>query len=350
MAAEHACGFDAVNVTVTKLRFHKSATAAASDPGWTEIALQPARRINIAQMNNGALESLSSAALVPGYYAQTRLVLDPNNNNDTTNSVVPAGSSTEVPLQTQTIATEGISLGQGFDLANGQNMTLIADIDACRSVVPSGANRYLLRPIVKALPTVKNGITGFVDTSLMGSNVLVTAQQNGAIVRATAPDPATGEFKLTRLDPGAYDVVVTANGRAAAVITTVPVASALSTTALSTAAAPITMAPSATGHISVILKLTPSSTIQPPFGSARQDFASGVSAVIGFRVGNLETGEATFPKLPMAAPQVAAYRAASVLSFSPQADVFPAVASYSIRASAPGYATEIPATKPAIAD
>lgn len=350
LAADHACGFDAVYVTVTKLRFHKSATAVASDLGWTEVALQPARRINIAQMNNGALESLTSLALVPGYYAQTRLVLDPNTNNDNTNSVIPAGSSSEVPLQTQAIATEGILLGQGFDLGNNQAMTLIADFDACRSVVPTGTDEYLLRPVIKALPTVKNGISGFVDTSLLGSHVMVTAQQNGTIVRSTAPDAATGEFKLARLDPGSYDVVVTADGRAAAVIATVPVTSAVGTTALSTAAAPITMVAGASGHIPVILQLTPASTVQPAFGSARQDFASGVTATIGFRVGNLSNGKATFVKMPMVAPQLAVYSASHPLTFTSQPNVLPAITSYAIRASAPGYATEYPATLPAIAD
>ena len=66
MVAEPACGFDAVNVTVTKVRFHMSATAAASDPGWTEIALQPARRINLAKMGNGALEALATAGTDAG--------------------------------------------------------------------------------------------------------------------------------------------------------------------------------------------------------------------------------------------------------------------------------------------
>ncbi|MDB5920484.1 MAG: hypothetical protein JWR40_4718, partial [Massilia sp.] len=225
IAAEPACGFDAVNVTVTKIRFNASATAAPGDAGWTEIAVQPARRINIAQLNNGAILNVATAALFPGHYAQTRLVLDPNSNNDTTNSVVLAGTTAELPLLTQAASTDGIAIGPGFDIANGQSMTLISDFDACRSVVPNNGNQYLLRPVINAVPTAKNGITGFVDTSMLGSHVRVTAQQNGVIVRATDPDPATGAFILSRIDPGSYDVVVTADNRAAAVIAAVPVAS-----------------------------------------------------------------------------------------------------------------------------
>lgn len=350
LAAEPACGFDAVNVTVTKIRFHKLATAVATDAGWTEIALQPARRINIAKMDNGALTALGTAILAPGHFAQTRLVLDANSNGDTTNSVVIAGTTTEVPLRTQAVAQDGIAVGPGFDIANGQSLDLIADFDACRSVVPTSNNQYLLRPAIQALPTVKNGINGFVDTSLLGSHVRVTAQQNGVIVRATAPDPVSGQFMLTRLDPGTYDVVVTADGRASSVISAVPVTSAVSTTALNSSAAPIVMVASATGYISALLELHPSSTVQPAYGSARQTLASGTSVVIGYRMGNLATGFVTFTILPLVAPQWAPYNASGPLAFMSQLEVAPALPSYLVSASAPGYVDERALAIPAIAD
>jgi hypothetical protein len=348
MAGEPACGFDAVNVTVTKMRFNASATAAASDPGWTEIAVQPARRINIAQMRNGAIQSLASAALLPGHYAQTRLVLDPNTNNDTTNSVVLAGTTAELPLLTQAAATDGIAVGPGFDIANGQSMTLIADFDACRSVVPNNGNQYLLRPVIKAVPTAKNGITGFVDTSLLGSHVRVTAQQNGVIVRATDPDPVTGAFALSRIDPGSYDVVVTADDRAASVIAAVPVASAVGTTALNTAATPIALQAAPGGFILATLGLSPVSTVEPAFGSASQKFASGLSVAIGYCVADLATGAVNFRKVPMAAPQLAVYSSTSPLAFTVQPNIAPAVTSYTVAATAPGYTTRVTGTLAAV--
>lgn len=349
MAAEPACGFDAVNVTVTKLRVHASANAAAGDAGWTEIPLTPARRINISQLRNGAVQDLATVPLPPGTYGQVRLVLDPNNNHDLTNSVIVAGTTTEVPLLTQTVATDGIAIGGAtVDVADAKTVNLVAAFDGCHSVVPFNKTTYLLRPVIAASPTEKNGIDGFVATSLLGSNVRVTAQQDGVIRRAVLPDPATGEFMLARLVPGNYDIVVTANGRAASIISGVPVATASSVTALNNAASPIAMQPSATGHIYTNLILTPASTTQPGFGYASQNIAAQ-TMTISYNVGDLADGAARFLNLPLSAPQLAPYTAGGPLVFTAQPAVQPSTNVYNVGATAPGYQT-ISLPLPATAD
>ena len=40
-----ACGYDQVNVTVSKVRIHQSDTADDNTPGWTDITLNPARKL-----------------------------------------------------------------------------------------------------------------------------------------------------------------------------------------------------------------------------------------------------------------------------------------------------------------
>src|SRR5450756_442741 len=51
-----ACGFDAVNVTVVKVRVHQSSSATDTDAGWTDITLNPARKINLLNLTNGVLD------------------------------------------------------------------------------------------------------------------------------------------------------------------------------------------------------------------------------------------------------------------------------------------------------
>src|ERR1700756_4876606 len=53
-----ACGYDAVNVTVVKVRVHQSSTATDSDPGWSEVVLSPAKRLDLLSLTNGVLFEL----------------------------------------------------------------------------------------------------------------------------------------------------------------------------------------------------------------------------------------------------------------------------------------------------
>ncbi len=53
-----SCGYDAVYVTVEKVRVHQTAGAGDGDAGWSEIVLNPAQRIDLLSLTNGVLEEL----------------------------------------------------------------------------------------------------------------------------------------------------------------------------------------------------------------------------------------------------------------------------------------------------
>ena len=223
-----ACGFNAVNVSVSKVRAHLSGDATEDSGGWAEITLSPARKINLLDLTNGVVETLGETTLPAGHYTQLRLMLLANTGSSpTNNSVVLSGApGTEIALTTPSAVQSGIKLINEFDVAPGQRVDLVLDFDACKSVVRRGNGSYLLKPVIKVIPTVLNGINGFVDRSLLGSNVMVSAQVGGTVVRSTVPNTSTGEFMLARLAPGDYDVVITADDHATAIIGTVPVAEA----------------------------------------------------------------------------------------------------------------------------
>ena len=216
-----ACGFDEVNVTVSKVRVHQSNNASENAAGWTDITLNPARKINLLDLNdpthtNRALEFLGETPLEAGHYTQLRLVLVPNRGSSPpANSVVLSGQTTEIPLDTPSAVQSGIKLIHQFTVDSGQRVDLLLDFDACKSIVRTGNGKYKLKPVIKVIPFVLNGIDGFVDKTLLVNNVLVSAQVNGTIVRATVPNTQTGEFFLAHLDPTncpttCYDVVITA--------------------------------------------------------------------------------------------------------------------------------------------
>ncbi len=82
-----ACGYDHVYVTVQKVRVHQSSTAGDSEAGWSEVVLNPAKRIDLLTLTNGVLADLGQTPLPAGKYTQMRLVLGSDN------SVMPTGSS-----------------------------------------------------------------------------------------------------------------------------------------------------------------------------------------------------------------------------------------------------------------
>lgn len=334
-----ACGFDAVNVTVNKVRVNASGTASDTDGGWTDITLNPAKKINLLNLTNGVLESLGQTTLAAGHYSQLRLVLDPNTGNGMANSVIPTGG-VETTLSTPSAVQSGIKIVKEFDVAAGQTVDLVLDFDACKSVVTQGKDRYALKPVVKAVPTVAagTGITGFIAPSLLSAHVSVSAQQNGAIVGATVPDPTTGAFTLTNLAAGNYDVVITADNSAASVIGAVPV-TATGGTQLSTAAAPLTMAASATGSISGNVT-RPANATEAAYVAAKQTFAAGPTVTIRYAGADISTGAYTIANLPVAAPQYTAYTTTRPLVFAPATTVLPGAGKYKVEASGAGYTTK----------
>lgn len=332
-----ACGFDAVNITVSKVRVHQSASAADTDAGWTDITLNPARKINLLNLTNGALEALGETPLNAGHYTQLRLVLDANSGNKIANSVLPSGSTLEELLDTPSAVQSGIKLINEFDVTAGQRVDLVLDFDACKSVVSKGNGSYALKPVVKVIPTAVNGISGFVSPALLGSHVMVSAQQNGAIVSATVPNANTGEFFLARLATGNYDVVITADQRATSVVAAVPVSSTTATTILSTSIAPISLASSVMGTISGTATLTPFSTAEVAYVSARQSFAAGPTVVVKYQGADLLTGAYTLSNLPVTAPQYAVYSSSLPQVFAANTTTVPGTGKYRVDAAATGY-------------
>jgi hypothetical protein len=329
-----ACGYDAVNVTVNKVRVHQSASAPDTAAGWTDITLNPPRKINLLGLNNGVLDSLGETPLAAGQYTQLRLVLDPNTGSGFANSVVPTGG-VETTLVTPSAMQSGIKLVNQFNVASGQRVDLVLDFDACKSIVLNGAGVYMLKPVIRVSPFALNGIDGFVDPALLTSNVLVTAQQGGVVAQTTAPNAMTGEFLLARVAPGNYDVVITADGHATAVIATVPVTTGTSVVTVSASGTPITLPLSAAHIISGTVTLNPASSTAVAYTMAQQAVSTLPVVTVKSQAADLSSGAYSLT-LPIGAPQFATYAALPIVF----ANGTYTVGQYTDAASAAGYTTQ----------
>jgi len=256
-----ACGYDAVNITIERIRVHQSGNAGDNDPGWSEIVLTPARRVDLLTLTNGVLEHLGQTALPAGRYTQLRLVLATNSGTSPPpNSVKPTGGA-ETPLTTPSGQQSGLKLNANIDVGANQIADIVLDFDACRSIVPRGASgQYNLKPVIAVMPRVIDvgQVEGHVDATIAASSTTVSVQMNGAPVKATQP-ASDGRFVLYPVPVGSnYTLVVSASGRVTAVMTGVPVATT-APTVVSTSAVRIVppAANSAPGVVSGTVMTTP---------------------------------------------------------------------------------------------
>ena len=347
-----ASGFDAVNVTVSEVRVNKSADASENDSGWSDIILNPPMKINLLNLTNGVLEDLGQTSLPAGHYTQLRLVLSANTGTTIANSVVLTGTTTEIPLITPSAVQSGIKLINEFDVAPGQRVDLVLDFDALKSVVRRGNGGYLLKPVIRIVPTALTGIDGFVDTSLLGANVMVSSEVSGTVVRSTVPDQQTGEFIIDHLAAGSYDLVITADGHATAVIAGVPVSMASSTalmTMVSTSAEPITMPTSTMGTISGTVMTNPTSSTTTVAGvTTMQTFTAGPTVTLKSTTADLTSSGTYTITLPVSAPLLGQYGTGTLpIAFTPQPDI---AGKYTIEASADGFQTQAVEVDISIAD
>jgi hypothetical protein len=236
-----ACGYDAVNVTIERVRVHKSSSAGDNDAGWSDLVIAPQQRVNLLTLTNGVLEELGEMPLPAGRYTQMRLVLAANGNNAPfANSVVPSGG-TEVALTTPSGQQSGLKLNVGIEVGANQIADVVLDFDACKSIVPRGnSGQYNLKPVIAVIPRVTDvgRIEGFVHPSI-AATAMVSVQSGGAPVKATPPDAATGKFVLYPVPVGSYALVLTHPTRATATVTGVPVVAASAPTIVGAASAPL---------------------------------------------------------------------------------------------------------------
>jgi hypothetical protein len=331
---------DKVYVTVEAVRVHQAEDAdPGTSSGWTTIAINPARKINLLDLTNGRLEELGTTPLPAGAYSQVRLVLSPNSGTPPSNSLVLAGQTVEIPLRTPSAAQSGLKIIHPFTVEPNTLVDVVIDFDACRSIVRLGQGNggYLMKPILSAHQRIVAAIRGFVDPAI--TDVTVSAQKNGTVVRSTIPS-STGEFVLAFLDPtaGPYDVVVTSPGRGTSVVGGVPVSTTNSIVELSTVAQPIPLPAAATPTAS----RTASGTLGPvaarDTGVVRAVQAVGAAVpVVEIATDNVDgTTGAYSLTLPVAAPLFAPFSTPLPLSFVTPASP-PADFSYKLEATAVGY-------------
>ena len=150
------CGYDAVYVTVEKVRLHMSASADDADAGWSEVTVDLPKRVDLLGLVNGVLFDLGKTELPAGHYTQMRLVLGttvpPDSGYTLPNAILPTGALEESPLTAPSGEESGLKMNVGVDVPADQVTHLAIDFDACRSFVKTGTGQILLKPVLSVKP------------------------------------------------------------------------------------------------------------------------------------------------------------------------------------------------------
>jgi hypothetical protein len=329
-----ACGFDEVNVTVERVRAHQSASAGENDAGWTDIVVNPPRKIDLLSLQNGVLVDLGQATVPAGNYTQMRLVLVSNKSVPMSNTVKPTGGS-EIELDTPSAAQSGLKLINGFTIEPNKTTYIVLDFDACKSIVKRGNGLHGLKPVIQMMAVTASTIVGYVQSSPTG--MTVSAQKNGVVLKATAPD-STGKFVLAPLDPtkSPYDVVISGPTLTTSVVAKVPVTSDQTTT-LNTDLDRMMIPASASGTVE--------GNVGPPPAwdtaalRALQAVGTGLAVEVGHA--NVVSSSGNYSlQLPVAEPRLVTYASPWVMPINFLTPGGTA-AKYKLEASASGYATQL---------
>jgi hypothetical protein len=325
-----ACGYDEVNITIEKVRVNQSSDASEGDGGWSEVVLNPPKRVDLLTLTNGILEELGETSLPAGKYTQMRLVLAANGGAAPwANSVIPTGG-VETPLTTPSGQQSGLKLNVNMDVAAGELADFVIDFDACKSVVRRGnSGQYNLKPVISVIPLLSDAglrVVGYVDTAIANGSTTVSVQQGGVPIKATVPD-ASGTFVLYPVPAGDYTLVIRAADRVTAVMTGVPVVATSVTTLNSTSFAFLPLPSTST---------TVTGTVTPTTATVRalQSLTGGPTVEVAWASVDADTGlfEAV---LPDEAPASTAYvaNATTAYAFTPDAAI---AGLYSLQASLDG--------------
>jgi len=152
--------------------------------------------IDILRFRLGKDTVLADQDIPAGTIQQVRLVL-----NDSGNRVIIGGVSYD--LTTPSGQTSGVKLNVHDNLTAGIAYTMLLDFDAARSIVLTGNGKYILKPVIRAIPQAVSGaLTGTVSPAAASPKVYAIM---GIDTLGTVTD-ATGKFYFPGLAAGTYNV------------------------------------------------------------------------------------------------------------------------------------------------
>jgi hypothetical protein len=185
--------YDAVNIDIQDVQINLTGDSAG---GWQSLSNVSKGVYNLLDLVNDKDTLLADADIQTGRMHQLRLVLGPNN------TIVVDGVTH--PLETPSSQQSGLKLNFQQDVTAGILYTILLDFEAARSIVKTGNDKFVLKPVIRAIfEPVGGSISGYVDPAAI--KTAVYALQGTDTASSTFTD-AQGGYLVRGLSAGTYDL------------------------------------------------------------------------------------------------------------------------------------------------
>jgi hypothetical protein len=144
---------------------------------WQSLSTVKAGSYDLLRLVNDDDTLLASSDIPTGMIHQMRLVLGTNNY------VVVNGQN--IPLETPSAQQSGLKLNIQQNVSSGILYTITLDFDAGKSIVKTGNNKYILKPVIR---TVFNAVGGSIKGFVLPDTVTT------AVYAIQAPDTIASTF------------------------------------------------------------------------------------------------------------------------------------------------------------
>jgi len=188
--------YEAVFVDIQGIEVNYSGDA---ESGWESLPVAHPGVYNLLDFQNGLDTMLVSHSIPAGTLSQIRLVLGDDNQ-------VKIDGTTYL-LETPSAQQSGLKLNIHANLVAGVDYKLWIDFDARKSIVATGNDKYLLKPVIRTYTKAESGsIQGIV---LPAATVnMVYAIQDTDTLGSARPDLVSGMFLIAGLPGGTYMVAI----------------------------------------------------------------------------------------------------------------------------------------------
>jgi hypothetical protein len=184
--------YDEVVIDVRDILINYSSDTAT---GWQSLGGVRTGAYDVLKLVDNRDTLLADAEINTGRIQQIRLVLG-------TNNYVKVDGVT-YPLQTPSGQQSGLKLNIHQDVNEGILYKLLMDFDASRSIVRTGNNKYILKPVIRTtLQAVGGSIKGFVKPDSVQTAVYA--------IRGTdtfGTYTSNGNYMIRALDAGTYSLL-----------------------------------------------------------------------------------------------------------------------------------------------